>query len=97
VSTFREHAEFPSEGAALPIVVPRVGASDHSSFWRCGYPALMVTDTANFRYPHYHKATDTPDKIDFDRMSRVVEGLGPVVERLAAATGSRPRTSAGST
>jgi hypothetical protein len=43
----------------------------------------MVTDTAPFRYPHYHKSTDTVDKIDFERMARVVHGLTYVVEELA--------------
>ena len=42
----------------------------------------MVTDTANFRYPYYHKPEDTIDKIDFDRMARVVRGLEKVVVEL---------------
>jgi hypothetical protein len=42
-----------------------VGWSDHWSFWQEGYPAIMVTDTAPFRYPHYHTAADTPDRIDY--------------------------------
>lgn len=84
VRVFREKCEFPSEGAALPSMVPMVGASDHWSFWRMGYPALMITDTAPFRYRHYHQPTDTPDKIDFARTARVVGGLRDVVEDLAA-------------
>lgn len=83
VGLFRERAQFPSVGAALPSIVPGVGASDHWSFWRVGYPALMVTDTAPFRYRYYHTREDTPDKMDFDRMARVVEGLHRVVEGLA--------------
>jgi hypothetical protein len=43
----------------------------------------MVTDTAPFRYPYYHKANDTPDKLDYDRMARVVLGLKRVVFKLA--------------
>jgi hypothetical protein len=43
----------------------------------------MVTDTALFRYPHYHRATDTPDKLDYDRMARVVSGLQKVINDLA--------------
>ncbi len=81
---FRGCAQFPSIGAALPSVVPGVGASDHWGFWRVGYPALMVTDTAPFRYPFYHTREDLPDKLDFDRMARVVEGLHGVVAGLAA-------------
>ena len=83
VAAFRQGEPFPSEGAAVPELVPRVGDSDHASFWHEGYPAVMVTDTANFRYPYYHTPQDTIDKIDFDRMARVVRGLGKVVEALA--------------
>jgi len=83
VAAFRQGEPFPSEGAAVPEIVPRVRDSDHASFWHAGYPALMVTDTANFRYPYYHTPEDTIDKIDFDRMARVVRGLGKVVEALA--------------
>jgi hypothetical protein len=45
----------------------------------------MVTDTAMFRYPHYHEAEDTPDKIDFEGMARVVRGLEKVIGELVAA------------
>jgi Zn-dependent M28 family amino/carboxypeptidase len=82
VRTFRRHEPFPSEGAALPELVPGVGFSDHWSFWREGYPALMVTDTAMFRYPHYHTAQDTPDKVDFEKTARVVRGLEAVIAEL---------------
>ena len=83
VDGFRKHAKFPSEGAALPSAIPGVGWSDHWSFWQAGYPAVMVTDTAPFRYPHYHERTDTPDKLQFDRMARVVEGLEKVIGEIA--------------
>lgn len=83
VGAFRRHASFPSEGGAVPSFITGVGWSDQWSFWQEGYPALMVTDTAPFRYPHYHQATDTPDRIDYDRTARVVEGLRSVVEDLA--------------
>jgi hypothetical protein len=83
LGSFRRHARFPSEGAALPAIVPGVGWSDHWSFWQVGYPALMVTDTAPFRYPHYHTAGDTPDRLDYDRMARVVDGLRPAIAELA--------------
>lgn len=82
VATFRGHAQFPSEGGALPAFIPGVGWSDQWSFWQVGYPALMVTDTAPFRYPHYHRPTDTPDRIDYERMARVVDGLEAVIRDL---------------
>jgi hypothetical protein len=84
LAAFRAQAAFPSEGAALPDALPGVGWSDHWAFWQQGYPALMVTDTAPFRYPHYHAATDTPDKLDYARLARVVEGLDHVVRELVA-------------
>lgn len=83
VAAFRRNEKFPSEGAALPAAVYGVGFSDHWSFWQEGYPAVMVTDTAMFRYPHYHQPEDTIDKIDFDRLARVVRGLERVVTVLA--------------
>jgi hypothetical protein len=84
VASFRRQVKFPSEGAALPAVLPGIGWSDHWAFWQNGYPAVMVTDTAPFRYPHYHTAQDTPDKLDYDRLARVVAGLRLVLRELAA-------------
>jgi Zn-dependent M28 family amino/carboxypeptidase len=83
VGSFRAHAKFPSEGGAAPASIEGVGWSDHWSFQRELYPALMITDTAPFRYPHYHTPDDTPDKIDYDRTARVIDGLVKVVEDLA--------------
>lgn len=84
VGRFRAHAQFPSEGGALPGQIQGIGWSDHWSFWQIGVPALMVTDTAPFRYPHYHMASDTPDKLDYERFARVVEGLQAVIADLVA-------------
>lgn len=88
IGLFREHAAFPSEGAALFGGIPGVAWSDHWAFWKEGYPALMVTDTAPFRNPHYHQPTDTPDTLDYERMARVVEGLEQVVRALADEPGA---------
>ncbi|WP_199336774.1 M28 family peptidase [Oscillatoria sp. FACHB-1407] len=82
IASFRQHAQFPSEGAALPAFLPGVGWSDHWAFWQSGYPAVMVTDTAPFRYPYYHTDFDTPDQIDYDRLTRVVLGLQQVIADL---------------
>lgn len=93
VRIFRSHTDFPCEGAALPGSITGVGWSDHWSFWQERYPAVMITDTAPFRYPYYHHPQDTPDKVDFEKMARVVDGLEHVVERLAnpnAATAAAP-------
>jgi Zn-dependent M28 family amino/carboxypeptidase len=72
---FRSQCAFPSERLASPAIVPGVSWSDQRSFWRMGYRALMVTDTAFYRNPHYHRPTDTPDKLDFDSMASVTAGL----------------------
>jgi hypothetical protein len=85
IGTFRATTAFPSEGAALPSFLPGVGWSDHWSFWQFGYPGVMVTDTAPFRYPHYHSIDDTPEKLDYARMARVVAGVERVVAELAGA------------
>ena len=84
LGAFRRHAAFPSEGVAAPAAIPGVDWSDHWSFWEEGYPALMVTDTAPFRYPHYHTREDTPDKVDYERLARVVTGLRGMLQELAA-------------
>ena len=83
VSAFRKSEKLPCEGASMPASLPGIGWSDHWSFWQCGYPAIMVTDTAPFRYPHYHEPTDTPDKLDYDRFALVVSGMEKTIEDLA--------------
>lgn len=82
VKTFRASATVPSEGAALPEFVAGVGWSDHESFWREGYPALMVTDTAVYRDPNYHTPHDLPAALDYPTFARVVLGLETTVRSL---------------
>lgn len=83
LASFRRHTAFPSEGISAPGWMGGIHWSDHWAFWQEGYPALMVTDTAPFRYPYYHTAADTPDKIDYPRLARVVAGLARVTADLA--------------
>lgn len=83
VGAFRKSAAFPSEGVAAPAWIRGVGWSDHASFWKAGYPAMMITDTAFFRYPHYHRPTDTPEKLDYNGLARVTRGVADVVAALA--------------
>ena len=83
VGAFRKTEKLPCEGASLPAAIPGIGWSDQWSFWQCGYPAIMVTDTAPFRYRHYHEPTDTPDKLDYDRFALVVSGMQGVITELA--------------
>lgn len=83
LAAFKADADFPVEGTATFGWLPGVSWSDHLNFWRQGYPALMITDTAFFRYPHYHSPQDTPEKLDYGRMAAVVEGLAGMLIRLA--------------
>lgn len=83
IRAFRAHAAMPTQGAAAPAWVPGVWWSDHWSFWREGYRAIMITDTAPYRNPFYHTPQDTADKLDYDRMARVVDGLTHVVRAVA--------------
>jgi hypothetical protein len=79
---FRARTSFPLETASLPEVVTGIGWSDQWSFWQFGWPAVMVTDTAPFRNPHYHEASDRPETLDYERMAQVAEGLAGVIENL---------------
>lgn len=85
VGSFRQQAKFPSEGAALWDVIPGVGWSDHWAFWKEGFPAAMVTDTAPFRYPAYHSHADRPELVQYEQMARVVFGLQAVIAEMANA------------
>jgi hypothetical protein len=89
LAAFRSYAQFPSEGTAAPGWLTGIGWSDHWSFWREGYRAIMITDTALFRYGPYHTDYDTPEKIDYDRLARVTDGVAKVVAELANAPGNR--------
>jgi peptidase M28-like protein len=82
VGLFRKETSFPSEGAALPSGLPGVGWSDHWAFWQEGFPAVMVTDTAPFRYPYYHTTQDTPEHLDYERLARVTEGIEKIIRAL---------------
>ena len=75
VKAFRRHSDFPLEHVATFRWVPGVAWSDHLSFWRRGYRALMVTDTAFYRYRYYHTPEDTPDKLAYPEFERATEGL----------------------
>ena len=83
LKSFKSNSKVPAEGADLPGNLPGVGWSDHWSFWQEGYVGIMITDTAPFRYQqHYHKASDTPDKINFPVFAKVSEGLVKPIEDL---------------
>jgi Zn-dependent M28 family amino/carboxypeptidase len=73
----RDPVDLPVLGGLLARVVPwlrHFARSDHVPFWEAGIPAIQVSDTANFRNPHYHTAGDTPDTLDYDRLASLVAG-----------------------
>ena len=82
IKSFRAHSRFPSEGVAAPGFIPGVTWSDHWSYRSHGFPAIMVTDTAFYRYPHYHLPSDTPEKLDYRRMARVTLGLSAMLKEM---------------
>jgi hypothetical protein len=77
---FRGATDLPVISLNAPAVVVGIDFSDHWSFGKFGYPALMVTDTAFYRNPNYHTPSDLPDTLDYDRMAKVVEGLRGAIE-----------------
>jgi Zn-dependent M28 family amino/carboxypeptidase len=78
-------AGLPVESLAVPgrgEMLPEVRLSDHSSFWDRGYQALIITDTSFFRNPHYHRASDTPETLDYPFLAKVTAGVCAAVEAL---------------
>jgi Zn-dependent M28 family amino/carboxypeptidase len=81
---FRRQQLFPSEGLAVPeLLVPSIARSDNRSYWRAGFHAVMITDTAEFRNPHYHAGSDLPDTLDYPSYARVVMALNGMLKGLA--------------
>ncbi|MFT3867388.1 MAG: M20/M25/M40 family metallo-hydrolase [Nibricoccus sp.] len=81
---FEETKVLAVESASLPGGLQGVGWSDHWSFWQEGWPAVMITDTAPFRNKNYHKPTDTPDTLDYTKLSAAIQGLEAVVKDLTS-------------
>jgi Zn-dependent M28 family amino/carboxypeptidase len=79
---FMASTQFPCESLAAPEWTVVVGLSDHHSFWSQGYPALMVTDTAFMRNPHYHGSSDSAETLDYARFAQVTSGLVSAVRHL---------------
>lgn len=83
IAYFRENSQIPSIGGTAPSLVTGIDWSDHWAFSQTGVPAFMITDTAPFRYPHYHSKADTPDKLDYGHLALAVEALRPMIVDLA--------------
>jgi hypothetical protein len=78
---FMEESDFPVECVATFGFITGIDWSDQWSFWQCGYPAIMITDTALFRYPYYHTSEDTSDKVDYQNLARLTHGLYGALSR----------------
>lgn len=79
---FKCATRLPLFSIQLPERVREIRLSDNSSFWDQGYPALMLTDTSFLRNPHYHLETDTPETLDYVRMTEVTIGVASAMKRL---------------
>ena len=82
-AAMRKATPLPVYSINAPSLVPGVDLSDHVNYWRAGYNAAMITDTAFYRNPNYHTAQDTEEKLDYKRMALVVEGVYAAVVALA--------------
>ncbi len=79
------HSEIGTRSLSVPRkIVQGVDFSDHLNYINLGIPAALITDTSFYRNPHYHQPTDTPETLDFDRMTQVVQGLYGTVTGLAS-------------
>ncbi|MBO0857377.1 MAG: M28 family peptidase [Chloracidobacterium sp.] len=76
-------ASLPVYSINAPRLIPGVDLSDHLSFWRVGYPAVMITDTAFYRNANYHTLNDTAERLDYRRMGQAVEEVYAAVIDMA--------------
>ncbi|WP_308354838.1 M28 family peptidase [Streptomyces sp. Je 1-79] len=77
-------------GLALPPV-NHLGRSDHAAYWNAGVPAVLLTTTANFRNPRYHRPTDTPDTLDYERLTAVAVATAATAALWRPPATTRPR------
>lgn len=83
IAAFRATSSVATEGLVMsPDLVRHIRRSDHAPYWDQGYSAVMVTDTAEFRNPHYHEPSDLPATLDLQRLAEVAIGIASSVECL---------------
>lgn len=80
---FAAATDLPAESLNAPAFVMGIDFSDHWSFNKLGYPAVMVTDTAFYRNSHYHLPSDLPETLDYQKMAEVVDGLTSAIKTIA--------------
>lgn len=84
VKEFKQASNFPLQYLIAPqFFAPAISFSDNWSFWRFGYKAVMITDTAFYRNPYYHTQSDTPDKLNYEKLSSLIEVLYNVLLKLS--------------
>ena len=71
----KKGSKIPVYSINAPSIIPGVDLSDHRNFWQFGYQAVMITDTAFYRNPNYHRRTDTVNTLDYKKMAEVINGL----------------------
>jgi Zn-dependent M28 family amino/carboxypeptidase len=82
-TALRESGDVPIHRVALPGFLPLAKSSDHWSFWKNGYPAVMITDSAPLRYRHYHRKSDTADRIVPEALAALTRAICVTATRLA--------------
>jgi len=83
VSGFKKQTPFPVESVTTFGFIPGIDFSDNWSFWQEDYPAVMITDTAFYRNPNYHTASDTYETLNYGNMAEVIKGLNAVLMELS--------------
>jgi Zn-dependent M28 family amino/carboxypeptidase len=76
---FQKAVDFPCVTLAAPSFIPGVDFSDHRNYWKFGFKAFMITDTAFYRNRNYHRPEDTIETLDFDKMATVTQGIAAVL------------------
>jgi len=74
-SAFTSVSSFPVEALNGFSIIPGVDFSDHRNYWKFGFPAFMITDTAFYRNPNYHEISDLPNTLDYDRLALLTKAL----------------------
>lgn len=83
VRLFRSVTDFPAIGGIAPSTISGIDLSDHWAYDKCGFPALMVTDTAPYRNPHYHSEFDLPETVNYTALARITTGLTRMAAQIA--------------
>jgi len=81
-SAINQNTDLPAYSINAPAFIPGIDFSDHRNYWANGYPAVMVTDTSFYRNHNYHTVNDTFDRLDYEKMAKVVYGIYKYVQAI---------------